>query len=77
MRGDRRVTSTVMSSTDDNRLLGTKAAAAFLDLHPVTLRKYRQVNSGPEWTVLPGTRKVRYELCKLREWAGVVQGRVT
>ena len=64
------------SALDDNCLLGTKAAAAFLGLHPVTLRKYRQANTGPEWTVLPGSRQVRYQLCKLRAWAGVAQGRV-
>jgi hypothetical protein len=55
-------------------LLGTVDAAVYLGLHPVTLRKYRQANRGPEWTVLPGSRQVRYELCKLREWAGVVKG---
>lgn len=52
----------------EDRKLGTAAAALFLDVHPVTLRKWRCAGIGPRWEVLPGGR-IRYSLCDLRSWA--------
>lgn len=52
----------------DDRLLSTAAAAQYLDVHPVTLRKWRRCKAGPRHVVTEGGN-IRYELGELRRWA--------
>lgn len=51
-----------------DRKLATAAAAQYLDVHPVTMRKWRRCNTGPAWVVSDGGN-VRYTLAELRRWS--------
>jgi hypothetical protein len=63
------VVATGLSVADLNdRLLTTANAARFLDMHPTTLRKWRSVNIGPAYLVLPNGYSIRYRLADLRAW---------
>ncbi|WP_296280272.1 hypothetical protein [Pseudoxanthomonas sp.] len=60
-----------------DRLLKTTAAAAYLDMHPMTLVKWRSCSEpgktvGPKWTVL-ATGSIRYSLHELQRFAGLRQ----
>lgn len=52
----------------EERVLGTAAAARFLDVHPVTLRKWRAASSGPAYSITDNGR-IRYQLAELRRFA--------
>lgn len=63
--------------TAPDRLLKCTAAAHYLDVHPVTMMKWRAASEpgktiGPAWTVLE-TGSIRYSLHELQRFAGLRQ----
>lgn len=52
----------------EDRKLSSRAAAQYLDVHPVTLRKWRRSGAGPAWHVTDGGN-IRYALGELRRWS--------
>lgn len=64
-----------MSAPLEDRLLGSRKAAAYLDVHPTTMAKWRMASKpgaivGPAWTVTE-TGTIRYSLLELQRFAGI------
>lgn len=52
------------TAAPSHALLNTREAAAFLNLRPCTLEKWRSKGKGPKYTKL-GSKAVRYRVCDL------------
>ena len=64
-----------MSAPLEDRLLGTRKAAAYLDVHPTTMAKWRMASKPghvvvPAWSVTE-TGTIRYSLLELQRFAGI------